>query len=124
MLLWENPDLHAEIQQRLLEAEIGSASTFHFASGSRNARPGRNHPGVCDAAPPVLRVRIQDGSGLARLYVAAIPGYASSPVDIGLLQGVLQEAGQGQLADVVRRSIDLIDRYSRPDDRFTEFAAI
>lgn len=79
---------------------------------------------VCDAAPPVLRVRIQDGSGLARLYVAAIPGYASSPVDIGLLQGVLQEAGQGQLADVVRRSIDLIDRYFRPDDRFTEFAAI
>jgi HEAT repeat protein len=33
------PDLHAEIQQRLLEAEIGSATTFHFASGTRAVVP-------------------------------------------------------------------------------------
>ncbi|MCK5383091.1 MAG: hypothetical protein KAJ65_04965, partial [Gammaproteobacteria bacterium] len=33
------PDVHAELQQRLLEAELGSASTFHFASGSRASVP-------------------------------------------------------------------------------------
>ncbi len=33
------PDIHAEIQQRLLEAEIGSATTFHFARGSRAVIP-------------------------------------------------------------------------------------
>jgi len=33
------PDLHAEIQQRLLEAEIGSATTFHFASSTRAVVP-------------------------------------------------------------------------------------
>jgi len=41
-VLWRpeaTPDLHAEVQQRLLEAEIGSATTFHFASGSRAVVP-------------------------------------------------------------------------------------
>jgi HEAT repeat protein len=41
-ILWRpsaTPDLHTEIQQRLLEAEIGSATTFHFASGSRAIVP-------------------------------------------------------------------------------------
>ena len=33
------PDIHAEIQQHLLEAEIGSATTFHFARGSRAVIP-------------------------------------------------------------------------------------
>lgn len=33
------PDIHTEIQQRLLEAEIGSATTFHFARGSRAVIP-------------------------------------------------------------------------------------
>jgi len=31
--------VHAELQQRLLEAELGSATTFHFASGSRTRVP-------------------------------------------------------------------------------------
>ena len=42
LVLWRPepaPDLHTEIQQRLLEAEIGSATTFHFASGSRAVVP-------------------------------------------------------------------------------------
>lgn len=42
LILWRPepaPDLHNEIQQRLLEAEIGSATTFHFASGSRAVVP-------------------------------------------------------------------------------------
>ena len=83
---------------------------------------------IGDAALPVLRVRIQDGSDPARLYAAAILGYAGSPADVGLLQSVLQmteqEAEQGQLADVTRRSIDLIDRFSRPDNGFTDFEAV
>jgi len=31
----DSPDVHTEIQQRLLEAELGSATTFHIAGGSR-----------------------------------------------------------------------------------------
>ncbi len=37
-LLWQPAvpfDIHADIQQRLLEAELGSATTFHFAGGAR-----------------------------------------------------------------------------------------
>lgn len=28
-------DIHGQIQQRLLEAELGSSTTFHFANGPR-----------------------------------------------------------------------------------------
>lgn len=35
----EQADLHTEIQQRLLEAEMGSATRFHFATGSRAMVP-------------------------------------------------------------------------------------
>ncbi len=35
----EPPDVHAEIQQRLLEAELGSATTFHFAAGPNSRVP-------------------------------------------------------------------------------------
>jgi len=59
---------------------------------------------------------------LPGLYAVVIPGYVGSPLDIGLLQGVLQEVMQGQLADVACRSIDLIDHFSRPEDGFKEFA--
>lgn len=48
-VLWRQgatPDLHVEIQQRLLEAEIGSATAFHFASGSRKVVPDNTSTGV------------------------------------------------------------------------------
>jgi HEAT repeat protein len=201
------PEIHAELQQRLLEAELGSATIFHFASGSRARVPDntatdtllvnlessipdtrwqaakelavrrdpraveaviramRDPAGtirVCvmasalghlkdpralgalteavfdprnrdlrlcaiqslgmigdpsavptliaalaanntpvaaaalirigDAALPLLRVQIQNGQATGRLYAAAIMGYAGGPVDIVLLQAVLQEA--------------------------------
>jgi HEAT repeat protein len=79
---------------------------------------------IGDAALPVLRVQIQNSQATGRLYAAAIMGYAGGPVDIVLLQAVLQEAGQGELAAVARRSIGLINRFSRPTDGFTEFAEI
>ena len=79
---------------------------------------------IGDAALPVLRVQIQNSQTTGRLYVAAILGYAGGPVDVGLLQAVLQEAGQGELADVARRSIGLINSFSEPEDGFTEFAEI
>jgi len=75
------------------------------------------------AALPALRAEIQEGAA-GRFYAAAILGYAGSPVDIELLQGVEQVAGQGPLADVARRSIELINSGYRPEDGFTEFAVI
>ena len=77
-----------------------------------------------DPALPVLRTQLQDGSVTGQLYAAAILGYTGSPVDIELLQRVVQEAGQGQSADVARRSIELINSFSRLEDGFTEFAVI
>ena len=79
---------------------------------------------IGDAALPMLRVQVQHSQAVRRLYAAAILGYAGGPVDIDLLQAVLQEAGQGELADVARRSIDLINRFFEPGDGFTEFAEI
>ena len=79
---------------------------------------------IGDATLPVLRVRIQDGSGSARLYAAAILGYAGSLADIPLLQAVAGEGQSSSLADTARRSIDLIERFSRPDDGFTDFEVI
>ena len=79
---------------------------------------------IGDAALPVLRVQVKDGSITGRLYAAAILGYAGSPMDIELLQDVVQKSGQGQLADVAGRSIDLINSFSRPEDGFIEFAVI
>ena len=79
---------------------------------------------IGDAALPLLRVQLQNSQATGRLYAVAVLGYAGSPVDIGLLQGVVQETGPGPLADVARRSIDLINRFSRPEDGFTEFAEI
>ena len=41
-LMWRpdpQDDIHAEVQQRLLEAELGSATTFHFAGWSRELLP-------------------------------------------------------------------------------------
>jgi HEAT repeat protein len=73
---------------------------------------------IGDAALPMLRVQVRNGSAAGRMYAAAILGYAGSPADIELLQSVVQ----GQLADVARRSIDLINSFSRPADGFTEFA--
>ena len=75
---------------------------------------------IGDAALPVLRVHVRHGSATGRVYAGAILGYAGSPEDIELLQ----EAGQGELAAVARRSIDLINRFSRLEDGFTEFAEI
>ena len=77
-----------------------------------------------DAALPALRSQVRDGSLTSRRYAAAVLGYTGSPVDIELLQRVVQEAGQGQLTDVADRSIDLINSFSRPEDGFTEFAVI
>jgi HEAT repeat protein len=73
---------------------------------------------IGDAALPMLRVQVRNGSAAGRVYAVAILGYAGSPADIELLQSVVQ----GQLADVARRSIDLINSFSRPADGFTEFA--
>ena len=73
---------------------------------------------------PVLQAQVQGGSVMSQLYAAAIPGYAGSPVDVEILQAVVQEEGPGQLADVAGRSIDLIRSFSRPADGFTEFAGI
>jgi HEAT repeat protein len=79
---------------------------------------------VGDAALPILRAQAQVGSAVVRSYAVAVLGYVGSSVDIDLLQVVVQEAGQGQLADVADRSIDLINRFSRPEGGFTEFAVI
>lgn len=41
-LMWHTDaedDIHTEVQQRLLEAELGSATTFHFAGWSRELLP-------------------------------------------------------------------------------------
>jgi HEAT repeat protein len=35
-------DIHGQIQQRLLEAELGSSTTFHFANGPRTLVPDSN----------------------------------------------------------------------------------
>jgi HEAT repeat protein len=35
-------DIHGQIQQRLLEAELGSSTTFHFANGPRTLAPDSN----------------------------------------------------------------------------------
>ena len=35
-------DIHGQIQQRLLEAELGSATTFHFANGPRTLVPNNS----------------------------------------------------------------------------------
>ena len=45
VVMWAPPDspaVHTEIQQRLLEAELGSATTFHIAGGSRRVPDGRD----------------------------------------------------------------------------------
>jgi len=45
VMVWtpsDSPDVHTELQQRLLEAELGSAKTFHFAGGSRRVPDGRD----------------------------------------------------------------------------------
>ena len=54
-LLWRPAapfDIHAEIQQRLLEAELGSATTFHFAGGARA-------PAVAGTPSDVLLVNLE-----------------------------------------------------------------
>jgi HEAT repeat protein len=79
---------------------------------------------IGDATLPVLRARIQDGSGAARLYAVAILGYIGSLAELPLLQAVAGEGQSDSLADTARRSIDLIGRFSRPDDGFTDFEAI
>ena len=35
-------DIHGQLQQRLLEAELGSSTTFHFANGPRALVPDNN----------------------------------------------------------------------------------
>jgi HEAT repeat protein len=76
------------------------------------------------AVLPVLRAQVRNGSVMSQLYTTAILGYVGSPVDVELLQSMVQEAGQGQLADVAGRSSDLLRSFSRPADGFTEFAEI
>lgn len=47
-VLWlrENPepDIHTQLQQRLIEAELGSATSFHLAAGPRAAQPPSDAP--------------------------------------------------------------------------------
>ena len=57
------PDVHTELQQRLLEAELGSASTFHFASGSRAMVPD-------DTATDALLVKLESSQPDARWQAA------------------------------------------------------
>ncbi len=60
------PDLHAEIQQRLLEAELGSATTYHFASTARRAPDGNDTETlVTDLSSPSPRMRWQAAEELA-----------------------------------------------------------
>ena len=56
-------DVHAELQQRLLEAELGSASTFHFASGSRAMVPD-------DTATNALLVKLESSLPESRWQAA------------------------------------------------------
>lgn len=77
-----------------------------------------------DAVLPFLRAQVRGGSEMSQLYAAAILAYVGSPVDVGILQAVVQDEVPGQLADVAGRSIDLIRSFSRPADGFTEFAEI
>lgn len=79
---------------------------------------------IGDTALPMLRTQLGNSPETARLYVAAILGYAGKPVDIGLLQGIVQQAEQSELAAAARRSIELIELFSSPEDGFTEFAVI
>jgi HEAT repeat protein len=183
-------DVHAELQQRLLEAELGSASTIHFASGSRAMVPDdtaadtllvnleSSVPDTRWQAAKELAVRrdpraveaviraMRDPGGTIRVCVMAIIAAASdpqkrlwmvmalgelgSPLALSYLQSIgddrkasiLHAAQEAQwkikqlsadrpvvaladvLADVARRSIDLINSFSGPADGFTEFAEI
>jgi len=44
-------DIHTQIQQRLLEAELGSSITFHFANGPRALVPGNNPTDLLSPSP-------------------------------------------------------------------------
>ena len=72
----------------------------------------------------MLRAQLDSESGAVRLYATAILGYTGKPADISLLLAMEQQTGQSALADVARRSIDLINSFSRPAGGFTEFAVI
>ena len=67
---------------------------------------------------------MQSGSASGRLYAAAILGYLGSPVDIPLLQDIARQKKQKMIANVAHQSVDLINRFSRSHDGFTELATI
>ena len=79
---------------------------------------------IGDAALPSLRVQLQQGSAGEQLYVAAILGYAGKREDVDMLQQLVNSQGQGRLASVAQRSIELIYSFIKPDDGFTDFARL
>jgi HEAT repeat protein len=79
---------------------------------------------IGEATLPVLRAQMQRGSASGRLYAAAILGYLGSPVDIPLLQDIARQKNQKMMANVAHQSVDLINRFSRSHDGFTELATI
>jgi hypothetical protein len=57
------PDVHAELQQRLLEAELGSATAYYFASGLRVMVPD-------DTATDALLVKLESSLPESRWQAA------------------------------------------------------
>ncbi|MEN8106793.1 MAG: HEAT repeat domain-containing protein [Pseudomonadota bacterium] len=77
-----------------------------------------------DAALPILRSLAESSTTQERLYVVAILGYSGKLRDISLLQAITDKATDKKLANVARRSIELIHSFSRPQGGLIEFAAL
>ncbi len=133
-------DLHAEIQQRLLEAEIGSATTFHFATGSRAMVPddtatgalitnlGSSIPDTRWAAAKELAVRrdpraveaviraMRDPKGTIRVCVmASALGHLRDPRALSALTEAVFDPGNRDLRLCAIQSLGMIgDRSAVP----------
>jgi len=140
-ILWRPetaPDLHAEIQQRLLEAEIGSATTFHFATGSRARVPddtatgtlitslGSSIPDTRWVAAKELAVRrdpraveaviraMRDPKGTIRVCVMAL-GHLRDPRALSALTEAVFDPGNRDLRLCAIQSLGMIgDRSAVP----------
>ena len=77
---------------------------------------------VGDPALPLLRVQLQQAVAGVQNYVAAILGYAGNREDIEILRRFALTQGPGELASVALRSVELINRFMKPDDGFIDYA--
>jgi HEAT repeat protein len=142
-LLWRpapRDDIHAEVQQRLLEAELGSATTFHFAAWSRDLLPDASltgtllndlraaHPETRWQAAKQLAVRrdpqtveaviraMLDPAGTGRVCVmASVLGHLQDPRALGALTEAAFDPGNRDLRLCAIQSLGMIgDRRAVP----------